>query len=304
MVELFQTDASVLDKLKPTIRPRSDWAEGLPPVGPLEVEDEVRFLLVHHTASPNTYSENEVVDQIRGFYRFHTGPTKGWPDVAYNFFVDRFGGIWEAREGSLTQPVRGDATGGSQGFAVLCSLIGDYTETPMSDAQQQSLTQLLAWLSELYGVDTKPGTQTNFISRGSNKWPEGSEVATATIAGHRDMSQTSCPGDAVYDVIQNQLPTEVTSVRQRTLDEFSPTTPETTQPEISKPTLQLDDRPILRSAPVAQPNSSTSLPLVAGAISAAVGIVGGLVAMRTRRNRNTDTGQQTDSDDAEDQKSG
>ncbi|MGL5248070.1 MAG: hypothetical protein ACRC8U_07735, partial [Brooklawnia sp.] len=39
----------------PPIHPRDDWAQGLQPVGPLSVEapEDVRFLLVHHSATPN-----------------------------------------------------------------------------------------------------------------------------------------------------------------------------------------------------------------------------------------------------------
>ncbi len=199
--------------LRPTIRPRADWAGDLEPTGPLTPEDDVRFLLVHHTASTNDYGPDEVADQIRGFYEFHTGPEKKWPDVAYNFFVDRHGGIWEGRQGSLEGPVRGDATGGSQGFALLCSLIGDFQAAPMTDVQHASLVQLLAWLGESYGVDTHPGATVGFTSRGSNRWPAGTEVTAATISGHRDLSMTTCPGDYAYPLLAEQLPMEVTALR-------------------------------------------------------------------------------------------
>ena len=176
-------------------------------------EDDVRFLLVHHTASTNDYGPGEVAAQIQGFYDFHTGPEKGWPDVAYNFFVDRFGGIWEGRQGSLAGAVRGDATGGSQGFSQLCSLIGNYQEVPVTAEQQASLTQLLAWLGETYGVDTTPGATVSFTSRGSNQWPAGQTVTAHTISGHRDMSLTSCPGDLAYALVAETLPAGATTLR-------------------------------------------------------------------------------------------
>ncbi|MEL7207974.1 MAG: N-acetylmuramoyl-L-alanine amidase, partial [Actinomycetota bacterium] len=156
---LPQAPGQGADALRPPIRPRADWANGLGVKGPLVPEDDVRFLLVHHTASTNDYGPDDVVGQIRGFYDFHTGPEKGWPDVAYNFFIDRFGVIWEGREGSLAGPVRGDATGGSQGFALLCSLIGNHAEVPVTPEQQTSLSQLLAWLAETHAIDTTPAGQ-------------------------------------------------------------------------------------------------------------------------------------------------
>jgi hypothetical protein len=59
--------------------------------------------------SSNEYGADELPTMIRGFHRFHT-TDMGWPDVAYNFLVDRFGRIWEARAGSLAGAVAGFRT--------------------------------------------------------------------------------------------------------------------------------------------------------------------------------------------------
>ncbi len=201
------------DPLRPAINPRETWGADLPIVGEILPEEDVRFLLVHHTASTNDYGPGEVIDQIRGFYDFHTSAEKGWPDVAYNFFIDRFGGIWEARAGSAAGPVRGDATGGSQGFGLLCSLIGDHSKVAVSDEAQSALVSLLAWLAERHRIDTTPGTEIEFVSRGSNRWPAGTPVSTSTISGHRDMSQTSCPGDFAYDLLAVDIPSRVSELR-------------------------------------------------------------------------------------------
>jgi N-acetylmuramoyl-L-alanine amidase. len=195
----------------PSIHPRADWGADLPPRGPLEAErpEDVRFLLVHHSVSANDYPADAVPDELRSFFRLHTAPEKGWPDIAYNFLVDRFGGIWEGRAGSIDAPVKGDATGGSQGFAILCCFIGDHRSAPPSPEAQASMVALLAWLAGRYGIDPRPGATTSFVSRGSNRWPTGSAVTTTTIAGHRDMSRTVCPGDAAYNLVRNDLPTRV-----------------------------------------------------------------------------------------------
>ncbi len=229
---------SVLDQLRPAINPRAAWAGDRPVVGPIVPEDDVRFLLVHHTASTNDYGPDDVVDQIRGFYAFHTGPEKGWPDVAYNFFVDRFGGIWEARAGSLAGPVRGDATGGSQGHALLCSLIGDHSVEPVTDQARDSLVALLAWLAEWHQIPTEPGTTVDFVSRGSNLWPAGEVVQATTLSGHRDMSNTSCPGDFVYDLLDVELPQEVSDrrVSAATASSTSSSTSTSTTTSTSGPT--------------------------------------------------------------------
>ncbi len=195
-----------------TVHPRADWAGKLTAKGPLQAETP-RFLLVHHTVSSNTYTETAVAGQIRGFFNFHTGE-KGWNDVAYNFFVDRFGGVWEARTGSLAGPVRGDATGGNQGFSQLVCMIGDFSAQPPSPAALESLSNVLAALAEKYGIDTSPGTTTSFVSRKSNRWKAGLCVETPTIASHREMSQTSCPGDALFSIVRDELPARVAKARR------------------------------------------------------------------------------------------
>ena len=196
--------------LTPRIRPRSSWAgSSCPARGRLAVEapGDVRFLLVHHTVTPgNDYAEEQVPDLLRGMYRYHVGPDKGWADLAYNFLVDRYGGIWEGRAGSLHRPVLPGATGGSQGFAQLGCFLGDHSRTQPTARAQASMISLLAWLSRKYGVDTRPDATTTFVSRGSNRWAAGTPVTTRTIEGHRSMSLTACPGDAAYPLVLGAFP--------------------------------------------------------------------------------------------------
>ena len=139
-------------------------------------------------------------EQLRSFYGYHVGP-KGWPDIAYNFLVDAYGGVWEGRAGSLHSPVKGDATGGSQGFAQLACFIGDHQTAPPTAAAQSAMVQLLAHLASTYRISTAPGATASFISRGSNRWPAGKHVVARTISGHREMSETACPGDAAFALI-------------------------------------------------------------------------------------------------------
>jgi hypothetical protein len=181
-----------------SIYPRDAWGAHLPPAGPIEKETP-QFLLVHHTASSNSYSSAAAV--IQATYAFHTSGAKGWNDVCYEFFIGRDGDVWEGRAGALTGPVMADATGGSQGFAQLICLLGDFTNQFPTAAAQASLVQVLAWLSGRYDIEIAPGATTSFVSRGSQRWPAGAQVSTPTIAGHRDMSYTSCPGDALYPLL-------------------------------------------------------------------------------------------------------
>jgi hypothetical protein len=187
------------------IFPRSEWGAKLKPKLGLRAEQSVKFLLVHHTAASNTYSKNQVVNQIQSIYRFHTG-TKKWPDVCYNFFVDRFGGVWEGRAGSLAGPIEADATGGSQGFAQLVCLLGNFETARPSQAMIQSCSKVLGWLAIRSKIDLQQTKTVSFISRGSNKWKAGSTVIARPISGHRDMSATLCPGKFVYPQLDLEIP--------------------------------------------------------------------------------------------------
>lgn len=200
-----ESGASAL-QWQPTIRPRSDWDQGHGATGSLDAEDP-RFLLVHHTASPgNDYTADEVPALIRSMYWYHTSDEKNWPDVAYNFFVDQFGTIWEGRTGSIAGPVRGSATGGNQGYSQLCCFIGNLDQQDPTAAATQAMVDLLSWLALQREIDVSEGATVTFDSLGSNRWPSGTSITTPTIAGHRDMSQTGCPGDRGYAFVTGALP--------------------------------------------------------------------------------------------------
>lgn len=226
-----------------TIKPRSSWTSE-PPTGPLSSED-VRFLIVHHSASHNGHSSEDVPAILRSWYAFHTGPEKGWPDIAYNFIIDSEGGVWEGRQGSLDGPVAGSATGGNQGYTQLVCLIGDYNSASPTQDSLDSLVALLAWLADRYEVSTAPGAEVTFTSRGSNKWPEGTEVTTPTITGHRTMSQTTCPGDNLYPYVSGSLTADVEALRGGSP---LPTAPSTTT---TSPTTTTTAAPTTTTVPTA-----------------------------------------------------
>jgi hypothetical protein len=177
----------------------------------------VRLLVVHHTLIPgNGYEQDQVAQLLRDIYTFHTGAEKRWPDIAYNFMVDQFGGIWETREGSLDGPVRGSATGGNQGFSQLCCFLGDLSDQPPTAEAATAMAWLLAQLADRYDIDTSPGSQVSLESRGSSRFAAGAPMTLPTLAGHRDVSLTACPGDTGYSFLQQTLPGLVNLRREQT----------------------------------------------------------------------------------------
>mgnify|MGYP001104496403 FL=1 len=201
--------------------------EDLAPKGELQTE-EPKFLLVHHTAGSTNHTIDEVPGILESIYNLHTGPEKQKNDIFYNFMIDSAGNVYETRDGSIDGPVKADATGGNQGSSQLVCLIGDFTDVMPTEAAESSLVQTLAWLAERDGIDTASGAQVTFESEGSNKWPAGSNITTPTIAGHRDMSQTACPGDSFYGYLTTAIPEKVNNYRLEQIAKQNTTTLETT----------------------------------------------------------------------------
>lgn len=253
-----------LDDFAAGIRPRSDWAYGLDDPGqlPREKDGDVRFLLVHHTETPNGESGSKAIQRLRGIHAYHTSAEKGWADIAYNFLIDAEGTVWEGRAGSLDGPVIGDATGGNQGFDQLACLIGSFMTVEPTPAALDATTNLLAWLARRYGVAID-SDEVSFVSRGSNKWPKGRTVVTTPIAGHRDMSQTSCPGDAFYPLLAARLLPDVRSLLASLTPAPEPSPSATETPSESAtptPTETASPSPASSSAPppAVQPTPSSS----------------------------------------------
>ena len=292
------------------IRPRATWAAEIPPASVPE-EPEVRFLLVHHTVNANDYGPDDVVPLLRDIHRFHTSAEKGWPDIAYNFIVDRFGRAWETRTGSLERTVAGDATGGNQGWDQKCAFLGDHQTVPPTQEAVDTMVGLLAFLADRSGIDTRPGAVATFTSRGSNVHPAGTTVQTRTIAGHRSMSQTACPGDAAHVLVTDRFPTAVTERRRAggtatttTAGPPAPTQPArptTTSTTTTSTTAPVEIPSTASSATTAAPSSSaprtTGLaappvapedppwPLVGAAGGFAAVVAGAALVLRSRRPR-------------------
>ena len=93
----------------------------------------VRMAFVHHTENPNGYAAGEVPAMLRAIYAFHRY-VHGWNDIGYNFAIDLYGRIFEARAGGIDEPVVGAQAGGynlaSTGVAVLGTFSGVPISTP------------------------------------------------------------------------------------------------------------------------------------------------------------------------------
>ena len=93
---------------QPEIVPREEWGgdQCNPNSGPPSYTDGVRMMFVHHTATYNAYLAEDVPGIIYAMCAYHVD-TRGWRDIGYNFVIDRFGTIYEARDGGIENSVWG-----------------------------------------------------------------------------------------------------------------------------------------------------------------------------------------------------
>jgi putative cell wall-binding protein len=204
-----------------TIRPRSDWDPNntcKPRETPEEIQVNVAF--IHHTGIDRAYSQGEVPNILLGYCLYHRN-TRGWSDIAYNFFVDRYGTVWEGRAGGIDKGIRGGHTQGFNSYSTGIALIGNYTTGAPTWSQQHALTELLTWKLGVHNVD--PYGNTSLISLGSYMWDEGERVTFASISGHRDAQATSCPGAYCYNLLGSFRSTVASAFRATPIDTYGPT---------------------------------------------------------------------------------
>ncbi|WP_330233894.1 N-acetylmuramoyl-L-alanine amidase [Nocardia sp. NBC_00508] len=152
---------------------------------------------VHHTAGLNDYSKSESAGIVRAIYTYHA-QTLGWCDIGYNALVDKYGQVFEGRFGGLDRPVQGAHAGGFNENTSGVALLGNYESTPPTDEAINAIGAFVGWRSKVAGLD--PKGYTTMYSEGTSFTPyaKGEAVRLPIVFGHRDVGNTSCPGDAAY----------------------------------------------------------------------------------------------------------
>ncbi|MDN2502346.1 hypothetical protein FHY52_37515, partial [Nocardia nova] len=160
-------------------------------------DDGLGGITVHHTAGRNDYTKAESAGIVRAIYAYHA-KTLGWCDIGYNALVDKYGQIFEGRYGGLDRPVEGAHAGGFNENTAGVAMMGDFETEPPSDAQLQATGQFVGWRAKIAGLD--PEGHTTMYSEGTGYTPyaEGAAVDLPIVFAHRDVGNTTCPGDAAY----------------------------------------------------------------------------------------------------------
>ena len=187
----------------------------------------VQALTVHHTGFAASLDPAETV---RTIYRQQAltaarGGIQGWGDIGYNLLIDDAGVVYEGRYSGSAFPVFGPTarlmtTGAhvqyfNTGNIGVC-LLGYLNDVPPSQAAQDSLVTVLAYLAAVAGVN--PLGTVNYYNPVPRPNGTHSTATVIGVSGHRNWAATDCPGHALYPLLG--------SIRQRAA---------TAMPSVSEP---------------------------------------------------------------------
>lgn len=177
----------------PPLITRDDWSAGPFLLGsPVPLANPTYdYMTFHHAAGYSATTYEEGLAQVKAIQELHQF-VRGWSDIGYQFLIDRSGRVYQGRpfldsSTSLAQGpqlARGAHVGGNNTGNIGICMLGCYhpsegsfcEETPTQESLQTYVT-MFSFLSDRYGP------------------------AAANIRGHRDWSNTACPGDNNYALI-------------------------------------------------------------------------------------------------------
>ena len=126
----------------------------------------VSKIVVHHSASP----QSTTVAQIRDW---HVNE-RGWSDIGYHYIILGDGTLERGRSINKTGA---HCRGHNRGSIGIC-VTGNTSQEPPTPAQVQSLMGTLTMLLEEYNITRQD------------------------VYGHRDLGATECPGNMLYEILQ------------------------------------------------------------------------------------------------------
>jgi uncharacterized protein with LGFP repeats len=205
----------------PVIITRTEWGGDTVPPRAAPGYGQVQLAFVHHTVTANDYGPADSAAIVLGIARYHRD-SNGWNDVGYNFLVDKYGQVFEGRAGGIDQAVVGAQAQGWNSVSTGIACLGTFSEVAQSEPGMDALARLIGWKLSLHGVPVQGEVTVTSAGGSTNRYPAGTPVAFARVAGHRDGNETTCPGDALYA----QLP----ALRERAARNASPVSRVTARP--------------------------------------------------------------------------
>ncbi|MDY0141858.1 MAG: N-acetylmuramoyl-L-alanine amidase [Bacteroidales bacterium] len=188
----------------PYIIPRSAWCGSYSAClnasyTPTYITTNVTHTVIHHGASPTSYTDGYAV--VRSYWNYHVN-TNGWSDIGYNYLVDKYGNLFQGRynPNSPNSDVRAAHAGSSNSYSIGINFLGnsDAVNTAPTTPQLQKCSEFLAWWYDYKGFD--PTSSASILNQAGPVW-----VTLPRICGHRDVNPggTTCPGNALYALLSD-----------------------------------------------------------------------------------------------------
>lgn len=199
------------DDDRPKIVSRGRWGANkgcVPRSGPKF--GKVKAASIHHTVSAVDYSQAEARGMVLSICRFHRNGN-GWNDIGYQALVDRFGNIYEGRDGGLRRALVGAHAEGVNAQTTGVAVLGTHSSVAITPKAMAALARWLAWKLPVHGHEAKGTTRLVSAGGGTARYPAGTGFRAVRIIGHRVTNYTECPGDALYA----QLPKLRTKTQSR-----------------------------------------------------------------------------------------
>ena len=169
---------------------QSEWRNGLPAPSYSRNFTTTENMIIHHSAGSNNISD--FTQAVRDIYIFHT-VENGWSDIGYNYLVAPDGVIYAGRDpgmGAQDEVIGAHFCGSNSNTMGIC-LLGNYETAEPTPVMLGSLEEVLSWKAFK--------DELNVL--GNDSHPLNANLGV--IAGHRDGCGTLCPGQNVYQKLQD-----------------------------------------------------------------------------------------------------
>ena len=178
----------------------------------------IGHIVIHHGASPNTYTDGQAV--VRSYYNYHVN-TLGWSDIGYNYLIDKYGNFYQGRHNPNlpTSDVRGAHAGAANSSSIGVNFLGNLDVTIATQVQLNKLYDLLAWWFDYKALNPLGSANMQTQAYGVQYMER--------ITCHRDINPTSCPGNDMYSrmaTIRQEVQNVIDGCNNVVTDQDPPTT--------------------------------------------------------------------------------